>query len=1089
VSPTDDQIACFAQYLAHTDGRGRALFALAHPVLFSGDLLQHVQRRAGSLPPAEAAATTAGLTQLAAVRERVLAEPLSYPEGHGPIEKVVARLESGALAFSGALAEVTRPPTPSLLSFVYVLALGARARRDAQTSKRALAVQSQRLVVAAADAMPETGDKVPTGARARMDWIEVAKTSLAAVPDGRVFEAAEEAARWLVDQATRSGDAARLAWAHCGYGTLYLDAYTAGKSTDRYRFELNQWEGRLEDELGRARAAEVRAAHPMPAPEDALRAALDHCRKAAEGVEGRPRAGALRAQVQAMAFLAEGLGVEIDRKALADAGREALRILDPRETGALEIVSTLRLFGVEAPSATPHARAPTPPEGTLDVAHRILAQAQVVADSDARGALTLLRDGAEAFEAADAGLRRMRWARMVTLIGRVEGVPPLGAPARGGMKAFVDALVARARDAQWPEPRVAAALLLVAAHSGQVDEERAGVELLAKAAATFPAFFEENREVFAHVDAALWDGEGANLANADRRLEAIEAYAHATVRMLALRDREGAFKALKGLVDVLSRGGGSLGQDALPHLARLAFLVEQHAGDQAVELLQAAYRAASAALGETVNTELMSGLLELAKGHALATALRGEVRYDPRADAEVRARLAEIGRLERDAGIVADVAEGLNPLQREVLQSSYLAPGAPQPGATPAQQALNLKHTVDQHIGRRVLEASDPRAQHLLADDETRALLDDDTVLIDLFLGRGDRGQSLFLRLLTREETALFQHGLSDEPPDPITLGVAERELRAHPMAPAVAVFRSAILAEPEGGALVSAAAQEALDDLSRAVLGPSLTARLSELRALGKTHLCIVGQGPLHFFPLHLLQVGGECLADAWVVTQLPNLRLLGRDAARGATRREGAAVFGLSFQGANRFGLPPIRRALDEARDVAGALGEVAVPEAEATPSRFLEALRTKRWVHLSTHGSQALDASAFHNLFLTPEGDRDGRLFAYELMAEACGGLEVLTLSACESGLGRVDEGDNLRGLPASLLLAGCRAIVGALWPVEDQAARLFFASFYRALAGGASTRRAFHDAQVALRDERPEHRDWAPFYLIDCAAKPA
>jgi CHAT domain len=42
-------------------------------------------------------------------------------------------------------------------------------------------------------------------------------------------------------------------------------------------------------------------------------------------------------------------------------------------------------------------------------------------------------------------------------------------------------------------------------------------------------------------------------------------------------------------------------------------------------------------------------------------------------------------------------------------------------------------------------------------------------------------------------------------------------------------------------------------------------------------------------------------------------------------------------------------------------------------------------------------------------------------------------LVTLSACETALGRVDRADNLRGLPATLLAAGAEVVVGTLWPV--------------------------------------------------------
>ena len=89
------------------------------------------------------------------------------------------------------------------------------------------------------------------------------------------------------------------------------------------------------------------------------------------------------------------------------------------------------------------------------------------------------------------------------------------------------------------------------------------------------------------------------------------------------------------------------------------------------------------------------------------------------------------------------------------------------------------------------------------------------------------------------------------------------------------------------------------------------------------------------------------------------------------------------------------------------------------------------------------------------------------------------EILTLSACETALGRFDAGDNLRGLPASFLLAGARAVVGTLWPVETNASALFFTEFYGAVHDGAVPLDAFAAAQRATRARFPAYRDWGAF----------
>lgn len=118
----------------------------------------------------------------------------------------------------------------------------------------------------------------------------------------------------------------------------------------------------------------------------------------------------------------------------------------------------------------------------------------------------------------------------------------------------------------------------------------------------------------------------------------------------------------------------------------------------------------------------------------------------------------------------------------------------------------------------------------------------------------------------------------------------------------------------------------------------------------------------------------------------------------------------------------------------------------------------------------------AFAGANLRAGPDGE-DGVLTALEVSSMNLRGTELVVLSACETGVGEVRNGDGVYGLRRALVIAGSRSQLMSLWQVDDEATNTLMTSFYKQLQRGKGRSVALQNVQrKMLRKKATAH----PFY---------
>lgn len=266
--------------------------------------------------------------------------------------------------------------------------------------------------------------------------------------------------------------------------------------------------------------------------------------------------------------------------------------------------------------------------------------------------------------------------------------------------------------------------------------------------------------------------------------------------------------------------------------------------------------------------------------------------------------------------------------------------------------------------------------------------------------------------------------------------------------------------------------------------LARALHARIVEPLGLpsGSERLVVVPHGALHYLPFQaLVGTEGRYLIEERGIVIAPSASVALQLARRGAGAAGALVAFGNPANQA-REGLPGAEREVERISDL--------FPERrvyfreQASKERFRESAGAGRILHVAAHAEVDAVDPLHSRILLAGAADDPGFLEAREVYEVDLGGVSLVTLSACESGLGRIARGDEILGFTRAFLTAGAGGLVASLWPVADDSTEFLMTRFYAAFVRGTAAVEAMREAQVAtLRQAGFAHPFfWAPFNLI-------
>jgi len=207
------------------------------------------------------------------------------------------------------------------------------------------------------------------------------------------------------------------------------------------------------------------------------------------------------------------------------------------------------------------------------------------------------------------------------------------------------------------------------------------------------------------------------------------------------------------------------------------------------------------------------------------------------------------------------------------------------------------------------------------------------------------------------------------------------------------------------------------------------------------------------------------------------------------------------------------PLSGTAQEARAIQSLFPEAQVLTGTQATKNALQKLIAPQILHIATHGFFLQDANAESSRKSNGPGANSGRLTALKIeepllrsglalaganlnqggsgregiltALEASNlnlwGTKLVTLSACETGVGEVRNGEGVYGLRRAFFLAGTETLVMSLWPVSDRVTQEMMTSYYKGLKRGQGRGEALRQAELAMlkRKDRQHPFYWASF----------
>ena len=393
------------------------------------------------------------------------------------------------------------------------------------------------------------------------------------------------------------------------------------------------------------------------------------------------------------------------------------------------------------------------------------------------------------------------------------------------------------------------------------------------------------------------------------------------------------------------------------------------------------------------------------------------------------------------------------------------------------QELERLKEEYEAFINETKLKA--PEVASLITEDvislrNLKSLLDPDTTLLEYYTAK----DKLYAWLITKETTKVYElpikkKTLEKEVNRLLLPNISNKPRRPEPLI-VIASDEYKKETTPEEIKKNRERFYQVAVEMYKQIMAPIE-------KNLKTKKLIIVPHGMLHKVPFSALTDGKEYLINKYAICVIPSASVMKYIVKKRNPDKGKLVAFANPTTDYVPLGFAEI-----EAIEIAKQFEKKEIYTKEsATETIAKNKAPYPDVLHFAVHGEFNEKQPMQSCLVLARDKENDGYLQVHEIYGLDLREANLVTLSACETGVSRITGGDDLVGLSRGFIYAGTPSLLATLWEVDDKSTAIVMERFYENWRKkGMSKPEALRQAQLALKDI-PKYRHpyyWAPFVMI-------